>query len=91
MLPVPEGATTGSSAGFRLDRIVPTVVEIMGAMERGEITGMTPHGDIVRLEVRGPVSLLADVTPAAVAALDLAPAAPVWVSVKATEVKAYPA
>jgi molybdate transport system ATP-binding protein len=58
---------------------------------RGEITGMTPHGDIVRLEVRGPVSLLADVTPAAVAALDLAPAAPVWVSVKATEVKAYPA
>ncbi|MDF2966667.1 MAG: molybdenum transport ATP-binding protein ModC [Nocardioidaceae bacterium] len=58
---------------------------------RGEITGMTPHGDIVRLEVAGPVSLLADVTPAAVAELDLAPAAPVWVSVKATEVTVYPA
>jgi len=58
---------------------------------RGQITGMTPHGDVVRLEVAGPVPLLADVTPAAVAELDLAPAAPVWVSVKATEVKVYPA
>ena len=57
----------------------------------GEIAGMTPHGDIVRLEVTGPLPVLADVTPAAVADLGLAPGEPVWVSVKATEVQVYPA
>jgi len=56
----------------------------------GVIAGMTPHGDILRLEVSGPVPVLADVTPAAVTDLDLAPASPVWVSVKATEVTTYP-
>ena len=39
----------------------------------------------------GPLPVLADVTPAAVAELGLAPGEPVWVSVKATEVQVYPA
>ncbi len=57
----------------------------------GEIAGMTPHGDVVRLEVTGPLPVLADVTPAAVADLGLVPGAQTWVSVKATEVQVYPA
>ena len=57
----------------------------------GEIDGMTPHDVAVRLEVTGPLPVLADVTPAAVAELGLAPGEPVWVSVKAAEVQVYPA
>jgi molybdate transport system ATP-binding protein len=57
----------------------------------GEVAAMTPHGDSVRLEVAGPLPVLADITPAAVADLGLVPGAAVWVSVKATEVQAYPA
>jgi molybdate transport system ATP-binding protein len=56
----------------------------------GEVAAMTPHGDSVRLEVTGPLPVLADITPAAVADLGLGPGAAVWVSVKATEVQAYP-
>ena len=46
---------------------------------------MEQHGDTVRIEVEGAPRVLADVTPAAVAELDLSVGAPVWVSVKATE------
>ena len=58
---------------------------------QGEVSGMTPHGDVVRLEVTGALPVLADVTPAAVAELGLVPGASAWVSVKATEVQVYPA
>ena len=40
----------------------------------------------VRLEVGDPLPLAAEVTPAAVADLGLAPGSPVWISVKATEI-----
>ena len=53
----------------------------------GHVTGIERHGDTVRVEVEGTPTVLADVTPAAVAELDLAPGAPVWVSVKATELR----
>jgi molybdate transport system ATP-binding protein len=51
---------------------------------------MEAHGDVVRVSVDGPVPLLADVTPLAVAELGLEPGAPIWASVKATEITAYP-
>jgi molybdate transport system ATP-binding protein len=57
----------------------------------GRVATLEPHGDLVRVAVDGTVALLADVTPAAVAELQLAPGEPVWASVKATEVVAYPA
>ena len=57
----------------------------------GTVTGLTPHGDGVRVEVDGTVPVLADVTPQAVAELALAPGTPVWASVKATEVQVYSA
>ena len=51
----------------------------------GRVARMEQHGDTVRIEVEGAPRVLADVTPAAVAELDLSVGAPVWVSVKATE------
>jgi molybdate transport system ATP-binding protein len=57
----------------------------------GRVRGLTPHGDAVRVEVDGPLPVLADVTAAAVAELQLVPGTAVWASVKATEVRLYPA
>ena len=52
---------------------------------QGRVAGLEQHGDTVRVEVDGVPPVLADVTTAAVAELDLLPGAPVWPSVKATE------
>lgn len=56
-----------------------TVVEVEGFAER------------CRVRLRGEVSLVAEVTSAAVSELDLVPGREVWASVKATDVVAYPA
>jgi molybdate transport system ATP-binding protein len=53
------------------------------------VTSLSPHGDAVRLLVSGEHELLADVTPAAVAELELAPGREVWLSVKETAVRSY--
>jgi molybdate transport system ATP-binding protein len=58
---------------------------------QGTVTSLAPHGDAVRLLVTGEHDLLADVTPAAVAELALAPGHLVWLSVKETAVRSYPA
>jgi molybdate transport system ATP-binding protein len=57
----------------------------------GRVADVEQHGDLVRITVDGPVPLLADVTPLAVAELALAPGSEVWSAVKATEVAVYPA
>jgi molybdate transport system ATP-binding protein len=57
----------------------------------GTVTSLAPHGDAVRLLVSGKHELLADVTPAAVAELELAPGREVWLSVKETAVEVYDA
>jgi molybdate transport system ATP-binding protein len=57
----------------------------------GRVTGFDLLGDRVRVRVSGEVSLVAEVTPAAVAALDLHEGQEVWTVVKATEVETYPA
>jgi molybdate transport system ATP-binding protein len=49
------------------------------------------YGERVRVRLTGAVPLVAEVTVAAVAELHLAPGAPVWASVKATELAVYPA
>ncbi|MBP2416589.1 sulfate/molybdate ABC transporter ATP-binding protein [Microlunatus capsulatus] len=60
----------------------------------GRVTGLEPHGAGVRVEVAGAPdagsSILAEVTPAAVAELDLRPGSPVWAAVKASDVTVYP-
>jgi len=57
----------------------------------GRVSDVERHGDLVRITVDGPVPLLADVTPLAVADLALGPGVEVWAAVKATEVSVYPA
>jgi molybdate transport system ATP-binding protein len=57
----------------------------------GTAEGLEVAGDRVRVQISGPVPLVAEVTPAAVSALHLDDGGPVWASVKATEVVVYPA
>ncbi|MFC5827750.1 ABC transporter ATP-binding protein [Nonomuraea insulae] len=58
---------------------------------QARIEGIERHGDNVRVHLDGPITAFADITPAAVADLDLTPGQQVWASVKATETHAYPA
>jgi molybdate transport system ATP-binding protein len=58
---------------------------------RGRPASLDLHGDRVRVRVEGRPTVIAEVTPAAVTELGLAEGGEVWVSVKATEVTAYPA
>jgi molybdate transport system ATP-binding protein len=57
----------------------------------GTVTSLAPHGDAVRVLVSGDSDLLADVTPEAVAELELVPGRQVWLSVKETAVRTYAA
>jgi molybdate transport system ATP-binding protein len=56
----------------------------------GEVGGIDFEGDRVRVQVSGPVDIVAEVTPAAAAELRLSDGGPTWVTVKATEVDVYP-
>ncbi|MFI7600283.1 ABC transporter ATP-binding protein [Actinoplanes sp. NPDC049681] len=49
------------------------------------------HGDNLRIRLDGPITVAADVTPAAAAHLRLEPGRELWVAVKASETRAYPA
>jgi molybdate transport system ATP-binding protein len=57
---------------------------------QGTVDGTDLLGDRVRVHLRGAVPLVAEVTPAAVAELDLHDGVEVWASVKATELAVYP-
>ncbi|MEW2489914.1 ABC transporter ATP-binding protein [Streptomyces sp. NPDC048411] len=56
-----------------------------------EVTGLETHGDRIRADLTGGLSLAADLTTVAAAELDLHPGAPVWATVKAAQTHAYPA
>lgn len=56
----------------------------------GVVASMEQHGQLVRVRVAGDPDVFADVTAAAVADLRLHEGKAVWVSVKATEVRAEP-
>lgn len=58
---------------------------------RCEVAGLETHGDQIRAELTGELSLAADLTTVAAAELDLRPGAPVWAAVKAAQTHAYPA
>jgi molybdate transport system ATP-binding protein len=57
----------------------------------GTVEAVELVGERARVALAGPLPLLVDVTPAAVADLGLAPGTPVWAAVKATELRVYPA
>jgi molybdate transport system ATP-binding protein len=56
----------------------------------GRIAGLELLIDRVRVQVDGTPPALVDITPAAVAELDLTAGAPVWLSAKATDLDTYP-
>lgn len=55
------------------------------------VSGIHSHGDYLRLRLDGPIPTSADVTPSAAAQLGLVLGKRVWVALKATETRAYPA
>ncbi|MGA8117613.1 MAG: ABC transporter ATP-binding protein [Actinocatenispora sp.] len=55
------------------------------------VAGIQRHGDNLRVQLDGPITVAADITPAAAAHLHLAPGQQVWAAVKAAETRAYPA
>ena len=57
---------------------------------QGTVAGLEILADRARVQVDATPPIVAEVTPAAVAELDLVGAADVWVAVKATEVAVYP-
>jgi molybdate transport system ATP-binding protein len=57
----------------------------------GVADGLDIQGERARVHVSGPVAVVAEVTPGAVADLRLADGGPVWVSIKASEIDVYPA
>ncbi|MGZ4496250.1 MAG: ABC transporter ATP-binding protein [Nocardioides sp.] len=56
---------------------------------RGQVLGLAPHGDAVRVLVAAERELIADVTPTAAAELGLVPGREVWLSVKETAVETW--
>jgi len=58
---------------------------------KGVVDEVDREGDRARVRVAGPVPIVAEITTAAVADLNLAPGLEIWVTVKATEVTVYPA
>jgi molybdate transport system ATP-binding protein len=57
----------------------------------GSVADVSPHGAAVRVLVHADPDLIADVTPEAATELGLTPGREVWLSVKATAVRRYPA
>ena len=53
------------------------------------VTDLEADHDRVRVTLTGPVAATAEVTPAAVAELDLAPGMSIWATVKAVDLTAY--
>jgi molybdate transport system ATP-binding protein len=54
------------------------------------ITDVDRHGDRVRVRLDGPPDLVAEITAAGLAELDVRPGDPVWASLKATEIDVQP-
>jgi molybdate transport system ATP-binding protein len=54
------------------------------------VSDLEATGDRVRVTLDGPIPVTAEVTPAAVAELELVPGTPVWATVKAVDLTAYP-
>lgn len=58
---------------------------------RGRVVTLEPVGDRIRVELDGALRLVAEVTAAAAAELDLAGGGEVWAAAKASELDVYPA
>jgi molybdate transport system ATP-binding protein len=56
---------------------------------RCTVDSVARHGDVVRVALRAPFRVLADITPAALASLGASPGTELWATVKASEVSVY--
>ncbi len=91
--------TSSPVAGEVMVAFPPAAVALHGERPHGSVRNAWPgrvaaleqHAETVRVSVDAVPPVLADVTPAAVADLDLRVGASVWAAVKATEVRSYPA
>ncbi|GAC1313928.1 MAG: ABC transporter ATP-binding protein [Acidimicrobiales bacterium] len=91
-------ATSASARGPTFVAIRPNAISLHRERPEGSARNVWPGqagelylaGDRARVRIDGPVPLIAEVTPAAVAALHLGDGGAVWVSVKATDVDIYP-
>jgi molybdate transport system ATP-binding protein len=101
---LPDGAGAGvhdlAAGSAVLVAVAPSAVAVHPARPgagsprnvwRATVTGLEPLADRVRIALDGAPPALADITPRALAELRLEPGREVWLSVKATEVVAYPA
>jgi molybdate transport system ATP-binding protein len=94
-----ELVTATAAAGEVLVTIPPHAVALYRARPDGSprntwertVEDLEAVGDRVRVALAGPVPLVAEVTPAAVADLGLVPGDRVWAIVKATEIEVYSA
>jgi molybdate transport system ATP-binding protein len=80
------------TVSFAPEAVTLTVEEPTGSARNrwpGTVLSATPHGGAVRVHLDAASGLLADVTPASAAALELTPGRNVWAAVKATEVRVY--
>ncbi len=55
------------------------------------VSGLEAHGTTTRVQLTGDPAVLVDITPAAVADLDLTDGMRLWAELKATEIRTYPA
>jgi len=89
----------GGEPGPALVAIRPTSVSLHRSHPEGSprnvweatVADLDAAGDRVRVQLAGPVPLVAEITAGALAELGLRPGEPVWASVKATELVTYPA
>jgi len=87
-----------SAHGPTLATVHPRAIALYAAEPHGSprnawptvITVLEPLGDRVRVQLGPPVPLTAEITPAAAAALHLAPGSRVWIAIKASEIGLQP-
>jgi molybdate transport system ATP-binding protein len=87
----------GSHAGDVFVAFSPSAVALYCELPEGSprnrwrctVDSVARHGDVVRVGLRAPFRVLADITPAALASLAASPGAELWATVKASEVSVY--
>ena len=92
-------ATTDSVDGDAFVAFPPAAVALHQQRPEGSprntwaavLTDIQRHGDSLRISLDGPIKVAADITPAAAAQMELVPGRELWVAVKATETRSYPA
>ncbi len=92
-------AAAGAEAGDVFAVIHPRAVSVHRARPEGSPRNVWPgrahgvevYGDRARVRIEGEVPIVAEVTPAALADLNLAEGGDVWIAFKATDVSVYPA